>query len=64
MIQYSLRAFERFAILIPGLVIAVVSVQDIFPYFHERLPIGLAVLVTYALGAYVLIPALIRVPRP
>lgn len=63
MIQYSLRVFERFAILIPGLVIAYLSVRDIFPYFDNRLPLSLAILATYALGAYVLIPALIRVIR-
>ncbi len=63
MIQYSLRVFERFAILLPGIIIAYLSVRDIFPYFDDRLPLGLAVLVTYALGAYVLIPALIRIVR-
>jgi LssY-like putative type I secretion system component LssY len=59
----SLRALERFLILLPGIVIAYLSVRDIFPYFNHRLPEGLAVLATYALGAYVLIPALIRVLR-
>jgi hypothetical protein len=63
MIQYILRTFERFAILIPGIVIAYFSVRNIFPYFEDRLPLGLAVLVTYALGAYILIPALIRIFR-
>jgi hypothetical protein len=63
MIQYTLRIIERFAILIPGLIIAYLSVRDIFPYFDNRLPLGLAILVTYALAAYVLIPAAIRVIR-
>lgn len=57
------RIIERFAILVPGVVIAYLSVRDIFPYFHGRLPYGVAVLATYALGAYVLIPALIRLIR-
>lgn len=63
MIQYSLRFFERFALLIPGLIIAYLSIRDIFPYFHGRLPLAVAILATYTLGAYVLIPAVIRVIR-
>jgi hypothetical protein len=63
MFQYSLRLAARFAILLPGIAIAYLSVRDIFPYFDRRLPLGLAILVTYALGAYVLAPALIRLFR-
>lgn len=60
MIQYLLRLVKRFAILMPGLVIAYFSVRNIFPYFHRRLPLAIAIIATYALGAYVLIPAVIR----
>lgn len=60
MLNYSLRAFKRFAILVPGLIIAYFSVQDIFPYFDKRLPLGFAIFTTYALGAYVLVPAITR----
>ncbi|HEX7633343.1 MAG TPA: LssY C-terminal domain-containing protein [Candidatus Saccharimonadales bacterium] len=63
MIQYGSRFLKRFAVLLPGIVIAYFSVRDIFPYFDRRLPLGLAILVTYAIGAYVLIPAIIRVFR-
>lgn len=63
MIQYSLRLAARFAILLPGIAIAYLSVRDIFPYFDRRLPLAFAILVTYALAAYVLIPALIRLVR-
>jgi hypothetical protein len=63
MIQYSLRLATRFAILLPGILIAYLSVRDIFPYFDRRLPLALAILLTYALGAYVFVPALIRVFR-
>jgi hypothetical protein len=63
MIQYSLRFLKRFAILIPGIIIAFFSVRDIFPYFDRRLPLGLAVFATYVLGAYLLVPALIRLIR-
>ena len=63
MIQYMLRPVKRFAVLLPGIVIAYFSVREIFPYFDQRLPLAFAVLATYALGAYVLIPALIRLYR-
>src|SRR5665213_391910 len=60
MIQPMLRLAKRLAVLIPGILIAYLSVRDIFPYFDRRLPAGFAVFVTYLLGAYVLVPALIR----
>jgi hypothetical protein len=63
MIQLVLRLVKRFAVLIPGIIIAYFSVRDIFPYFDKRLPLGFAVFVTYALGAYLLVPAIIRVWR-
>lgn len=63
MIQYTNRLAKRFAILLPGIVIAYLSVRDVFPYFNRHVPSGLAVFVTYVLGAYVFVPALIRVYR-
>src|SRR5665213_30167 len=63
MIQYVLRLAKRFAVLLPGIVIAYFSVRDIFPYFNRRLPLAFAIFATYALGAYVLAPALIRLFR-
>ncbi|HMH30967.1 MAG TPA: LssY C-terminal domain-containing protein [Methylomirabilota bacterium] len=63
MIQLALRMAKRFAILLPGIVIAYFSVRSIFPYFDQRLPIALAIFATYVLGAYVLIPAFIRLFR-
>lgn len=63
MIQYGSRFLKRFAVLLPGIIIAYFSVRDIFPYFDRRLPLGFALLVTYAIGAYVLVPALIRAVR-
>lgn len=63
MIQYILRLVKRFAVLIPGVFIAYVSVMEVFPYFDNRLPLGLAILITYALGAYVMAPALVRLFR-
>ncbi len=63
MIQYSIRIGKRFVVLIPGIVIAYLSVWDIFPYFDRRLPLSLAILLTYIIGAYLLIPAIIRLVR-
>jgi hypothetical protein len=61
--SYSVRGLKRFIVLVPGIIITYFSIRDIFPYFDRRLPIGLAVFVTYVLGAYVLIPAIIRAVR-
>lgn len=63
MIQIMLRLVKRLVVLLPGIVIAYLSVRDIFPYFDRRLPLALAIFVTYVLGAYVFIPALIRLIR-
>lgn len=63
MLSYLWLAFKRFAVLIPGLAVAYVSVRGIFPYFHHRLPLALAIFATYLLGAYVLIPAVLRAWR-
>ncbi|HEX5743996.1 MAG TPA: LssY C-terminal domain-containing protein [Candidatus Saccharimonadales bacterium] len=63
MIQYLIRLAKRFAVLIPGLVIAYFSVRNVLPYFDRRLPLGIAIFLTYVLGAYVLIPAIIRLWR-
>lgn len=58
-----LRLAKRFAVLIPGVVIAYFSVRDIFPYFDRHVPYGLAIFITYVLAAYVLVPSLIRLFR-
>lgn len=63
MMQYILRPAKRFAVLIPGFIIVYFSVRNIFPYFDRRLPLYAALLITYILGAYVLVPAIIRLVR-
>src|SRR5579872_6382295 len=60
MLTYLLRLLKRFAVLLPGIAIAYVSARDIFPFLDKRLPIEAAVLLTYILGAYILIPATLR----
>lgn len=63
MYQFLFRAAARFAILIPGLVIAYWSVKDVFPFIDKRFPDVVSILVTYVLGAYIFIPALFRLLR-
>lgn len=63
MIDYLVRAAKRFAVLIPGIIIAYFSVRNVFPWFDKKLPITLALFFTYVIGAYLLIPALIRLVR-
>jgi hypothetical protein len=61
MIQSIVRAAKRFAVLLPGVIIAYFSVRNVYPYLDRRLPVALAVLLTYGIGAYVLVPALLRI---
>ena len=63
MTQYIVRFAKRFAVLIPGLVIAYVSVNNIYPVLNRRAPAVIAFLITYILAAYILIPAAIRLVR-
>lgn len=65
MTQFVVRFAKRFVVLLPGIFIAWFSIRDVFPFIDRRLrlPDGLAILLTYAIGAYVLAPALIRLFR-
>jgi hypothetical protein len=64
MIAYLVRFVKRVGVLIPGLVVTYVAVGDVFPplrrLLHDR---SLAILATYIIIAYVLIPALLRLIR-
>lgn len=63
MIQFILTLGKRFAVLLPGIVITFFAVREIFPYFDQRLPLALAVFITYVIVAYVAIPASVRLWR-
>lgn len=63
MVIFLTRFLKRFVVLVPGIVIAVFAIRDIFPTLNARLPIVLAVLLTYIIVAYLLIPAAIRLWR-
>lgn len=63
MILSIIRFLKRFAVLLPGLLIAYVSVRNIFPLLDSQTPKLIAFLITYVLAAYVLIPAILRAWR-
>jgi hypothetical protein len=63
MFQYVVRFCKRFAVLLPGILVAYISIYNIYPLVDSRTPSLVAFLVTYVLAAYVLIPALIRLFR-
>jgi hypothetical protein len=63
MINYIVRLVKRFAVLVPGFIIAYFAVTKLFPQVDKRLPLAFAVLFTYTLTAYVLIPAAVRLLR-
>ncbi len=60
MIESFLRLLKRFAVFLPGLAVSYWVVQDLYPIINRRLPAALAILVTYVITAYGLIPAVIR----
>lgn len=63
MLSLVIRFSKRLVVLVPVLVIAYVSAFNIFPWLHDRLPVAIAVMVTYIVGAYVLVPAILRIGR-
>ena len=63
MINYTMRYVKRFAVLVPGIVIAYIAAHTIYPLFSKRLSVVFAILFTYIIVAYVLIPAAIRLLR-
>src|SRR5688500_8132601 len=63
MIGYVVRFCKRFAVLVPGIVVAYVSIYNIYPLVDSRTPSLVAFLITYILAAYLLIPAVIRLVR-
>lgn len=57
------RFFARIVVLVPGIVITVFAVKELFPSIDRRLPLALAIIVTYVLVAYILIPVAFRLIR-
>src|SRR5687767_2986000 len=63
MIAPYVRFVKRFLILIPGIVVAYFAYVDILPFFDRGVPWIFALLATYALTAYILIPLALRFIR-
>ncbi len=63
MFATTIRAIKRFIILVPGILIGYLAYTDLFPAFKRRLNGALALLFTYVLAAYVLIPLGLRLVR-
>jgi hypothetical protein len=63
MLQYIVRFAKRLFVLLPALIIAYVSIRNIYPTLEDHIPSVLAFLITYFLAAYGLIPTLSRLVR-
>lgn len=63
MIDAVIRFLKRFAVLIPGLIAAFLVTRDVYPILDRQVPAGVAVLGAYIIGAYLLVPAFMRVLR-
>lgn len=63
MIETFLRFIKRFLIFLPGILVTYFAIRDIYPVINRRLPATIAVLTTYVIAAYVIIPLCIRLIR-
>ena len=63
MIAWLLRVLKRTLILLAGLGVVYLAVQEFFPFFDNRVPVALALFATYVFTAYIFIPAGIRLYR-
>lgn len=57
------RLVKRFIIFLPGAVAAYLVIIDVYPVLDRRLPAAAAVIVAYIMGAYAVVPAIIRLIR-
>lgn len=63
MIQAMIRFAKRVAVLVPGIIITYFVVRDLYPAINRRIPAALAILLTYIITAYILIPFAMRLVR-
>jgi hypothetical protein len=54
---------KRFLVLLPGIGAAYLAAKDVYPLLDKRLPIAPAILITYLVTAYVIIPTALRFIR-
>jgi hypothetical protein len=63
MTAYFIRFIKRALVLLPGLAVALLAAKEVYPLLDRRVPAELAILITYVISAYVLIPGVIRMIR-
>lgn len=63
MIGYFYRLIKRLLVLVPGVWAAYFGTRQVFPFIDKRIPAWLAILATYLVVAYLLIPLLFRLVR-
>lgn len=63
MLDRAIRWLKRSLILLPGLAVAYFAARELYPVFNARVPADIAILITYIITAYGLIPAALRVFR-
>ena len=63
MIAYLVRFIKRVGLLLPGLAIAYFALRKLYPQIERHSSVEIAVLFTYVITAYILIPFSIRLIR-
>lgn len=63
MIEYVVRQFKRLLVLAPGIILAYISAKEVYPFLDKRIPASMAVLATYIITAYGIIPVCVRLFR-
>ncbi len=63
MIDAVVRLVKRVLVFIPGIFVTYFTVRNLYPVIDRRLPAAVAILLTYIIIAYILIPALLRLIR-
>jgi hypothetical protein len=63
MLDLAIRFLKRLFVLAPGLLVAYFASRELYPFFAERSTAAIAILLTYILTAYVLIPGALRLVR-
>lgn len=63
MLNHLLRLLKRLAVFAPVILVGSLLAFSVFPLLDDQLPIVIALLLTYVFGAYVVVPALLRVYR-
>jgi len=63
MIGYVYRFIKRLLVLVPGVWAAYFGARRVFPFVDKRIPSWLAILTTYLVVAYLIIPMIFRLIR-